>query len=254
MELRIAVLQTDPEWAQPARNLARAGDLVASSGADVALLPEMFATGVCTDPAAVAAPAEGGAILGAMRRWAARCGCVVAGSVAVAAPEGFRNRMYFVEPSGRTTHYDKRHLFSPGGEARGYLPGERRVVVRYRGVRFLLLVCYDLRFPVWSRCRGDYDAILCCASWPASRRDAWRTLLRARAIENQCFVAAANRVGCDPAAHYAGDSALVDFRGRTLAEAGAETCTLTGAFDPAAAGEFREAFPAGRDADEFVLG
>ena len=174
--------------------------------------------------------------------------------VAVAAPEGFRNRMYFVEPSGRTTHYDKRHLFSPGGEARGYLPGERRVVVRYRGVRFLLLVCYDLRFPVWSRCRGDYDAILCCASWPASRRDAWRTLLRARAIENQCFVAAANRVGCDPAAHYAGDSALVDFRGRTLAEAGAEACTLTGAFDPAAAGEFREAFPAGRDADEFVLG
>ena len=139
MELRIAVLQTDPEWAQPARHLARAGDLVASSGADVALLPEMFATGFCTDPAAVAEPAEGGAILGAMRRWAARCGGAVAGSVAVAAPEGFRDRMYFVEPSGRTTHYDKRHLFSPGGEARGYLPGECRVVVRYRGVRFLLL-------------------------------------------------------------------------------------------------------------------
>lgn len=253
MELRIAVLQTDPEWAQPARNLACAGDLVASSGADVALLPEMFATGFCTDPAAVAEPAEGGAILGSMRRWAARCGCAVAGSVAVAAPEGFRNRMYFVEPSGRTTHYDKRHLFSPGGEARGYLPGERRVVVRYRGVRFLLLVCYDLRFPVWSRCRGDYDAILCCASWPASRRDAWRTLLRARAIENQCYVVGVNRTGDDPWNHYAGDSAVVDFKGTPLCEADASEGVFTAQLDREALDRFRTKFPAWRDADDFLL-
>ena len=120
-------------------------------------------------------------------------------------------------------------------------------------MRFLLAVCYDLRFPVWLRCRNDYDAILCCASWPASRRDAWCTLLRARAIENQCYVAAANRIGSDPAAHYAGDSVLLDFRGRTLAEAGAEECLIRAGFDPSAVGAFRGEFPAWRDADDFEL-
>ena len=127
------------------------------------------------------------------------------------------------------------------------------VIIKYGGVRFLLLVCYDLRFPVWSRCRGDYDAILCCASWPAPRREVWRTLLRARAIENQCYAAGANRVGDDPAARYAGDSALVDFKGRTMAEAGGGERILTGVFDTEALAAFREKFPAWRDADEFVL-
>ena len=126
-------------------------------------------------------------------------------------------------------------------------------MVECGGVRFLLLVCYDLRFPVWSRCRGDYDAILCCASWPAPRREVWRTLLRARAIENQCYAAGANRVGDDPAARYAGDSALVDFKGRTMAEAGGGERILTGVFDTGALAAFREKFPAWRDADEFVL-
>ena len=126
-------------------------------------------------------------------------------------------------------------------------------MVEYGGVRFLLLVCYDLRFPVWSRCRGDYDAILCCASWPAPRREVWRTLLRARAIENQCYAAGVNRVGDDPAARYAGDSALVDFKGRTMVEAGGGERILTGVFDTGALAAFREKFPAWRDADEFVL-
>ena len=132
--------------------------------------------------------------------------------------------MYFVKPSGEFIGYDKRHLFAPGGEARQYTPGDSRAVVEYGGVRFLLLVCYDLRFPVWSRCRGDYDAILCCASWPAPRREVWRTLLRARAIEN-----------------------------RTMAEAGGGERILTGVFDTEALAAFREKFPAWRDADEFVL-
>lgn len=161
--------------------------------------------------------------------------------------------MYFVKPSGEFIGYDKRHLFAPGGEARQYTPGDSRAVVEYGGVRFLLLVCYDLRFPVWSRCRGDYDAILCCASWPAPRREVWRTLLRARAIENQCYAAGVNRVGDDPAARYAGDSALVDFKGRTMVEAGGGERILTGVFDTGALAAFREKFPAWRDADEFVL-
>lgn len=252
MDLRIALCQYDIAWEQPARNLARLEPMIAAADADVVLLPELFATGFTLDPAGVP-EGDDGAVVMALRRWAAQYGKALAGSVAVAEGGRFFNRMYFVKPSGECVHYDKRHLFTPGGEARNYAPGSCRTVVGYGGVRFLLLVCYDLRFPVWSRCRGDYDAILCCASWPASRREVWRTLLRARAIENQCYVAGVNRVGDDPSAHYAGDSALVDFKGRTMAEADDGEQLLTGAFDPDALAAFREKFPAWRDADDFRI-
>ena len=155
--------------------------------------------------------------------------------------------------AGETAWYDKRHLFRPGGEARDYTPGDRRVIVEYMGFRFLLLVCYDLRFPVWSRNRGDYDAILCSASWADDRREVWRTLLRARAIENQCYLAGVNRVGTDPDASSAGDSALIDFAGRTLADAGDRERTLIAEFDSEAQAAFKEKFPAWMDADDFEL-
>lgn len=252
MTLRIALCQCGIEWEQPARNLARLEPLVAAAEADVVVLPEMFATGFTLDPRGVA-EGPGGSVVEAMRRWAAQYGKAVAGSVAVAEDGRFYNRMYFMKPSGECMRYDKRHLFAPGGEARNYTPGDCRTVVEYRGFRFLLLVCYDLRFPVWSRCRGDYDAILCGASWPESRQEVWRTLLRARAIENQCYAAGVNRVGDDPSAHYAGDSALIDFKGRTLAEAGDEEQILMGVFDAGALEAFREKFPAWRDADDFWI-
>lgn len=249
---RVALLQTDVAWCRPEQNLEHLEPQIAAIDADLVVLPEMFATGFATDPAAAAEPLDG-PIAAAMRRWAGRYGKAVTGSVSVRDGAGCRNRMYFATPDGDCTWYDKHHLFTPGGEADGYTPGRERRVVTFCGMRFLLLVCYDLRFPVWIRNRNDYDAILCCASWPASRRDVWRTLLRARAIENQCYVAGVNRVGSDPAAHYAGDSALIDFRGRTLAEAGDGEQRLTADFDPAALGSFRAKFPVWRDADEFHL-
>lgn len=249
---RIALLQTDVAWCRPEQNLAHLEPQIAAVDADLVVLPEMFATGFATDSAAAAEPAEG-LVSTTLRRWAGCYGKAVAGSVAVREDDGCYNRMYFVTPDGDRAWYDKHHLFTPGGEADGYTPGEDRRVVTFRGMRFLLLVCYDLRFPVWIRNRGDYDAILCCASWPASRRDVWRTLLRARAIENQCYVAGVNRVGHDPAAHYAGDSVLIDFRGRTLSEAGDGEQTLTAAFDLEALATFRAKFPVWRDADEFHL-
>ena len=144
MELRIALCQCDIAWEQPARNLARLEPMVAAAEADVVLLPELFATGFTLDPAGVAEGA-GGAVVTALRRWTARYGKAVAGSVAVAENGRFYNRMYFVKPSGEFIGYDKRHLFAPGGEARQYTPGDSRAVVEYGGVRFLLLVCYDLR-------------------------------------------------------------------------------------------------------------
>lgn len=252
MNLRVALCQTEAAWRDPAGNLRRAEALVARADADLVLLPELFATGFDVSVSASAA-SVGGSVADAMRDWAVRYGRAVAGSVAVATAEGFRNRMYFVRPSGEAEWYDKRHLFRPGGEAAAYAPGTERRVVRYRGWRLLLLVCYDLRFPVWSRCRGDYDAIVCCAAWPAPRREAWRTLVRARAIENQCYVAAVNRAGTDPGIDYAGDSALVDFCGGTMAEAGPGERTLVADFDRAALDAFRARFPAWMDADSFRL-
>lgn len=252
MKLKVAICQVDMEWENASRNLQRLEPIVAAAAADVVVLPEMFATGFKLRPAVVAEPADGHVVT-AMRQWAARYGKAIVGSVVIAEQGGFHNRMFFVKPTEEVAWYDKRHLFRPGGEARDYTPGTRRVVVEYMGWRFLLLVCYDLRFPVWSRNRGDYDAILCSASWADDRREVWRTLLRARAIENQCYVAGVNRVGTDPDAHYAGDSALIDFKGTTLADAGDGERTLIATFDDAAQAVFKEKFPAWMDADDFEL-
>lgn len=253
MKTDVAICQTDLDSCGDAcANLERLESVVAAAAGDVAVLPELFATGFGRRPDSVAETMEG-PVATAMKRWARQYGKAVAGSVAVAAGGEFRNRMMFVEPSGRTTCYDKHHLFSPAGEQRWFARGDSRTVVEYGGVRYLLAVCYDLRFPVWCRCRGDYDAIICSASWDGRRRDAWRLLLRARAVENQCFVIGVNRCGCDGAARYDGDSAVIDFAGRTLTELGAGEGSAAATIDLAAMREFRESFAVWRDADDFEL-
>ena len=124
-----------------------------------------------------------------MKKMAEKTDAAICGSLAVRLNDGtYANRMYFIYPNGKTNSYSKRHLFSPGGEDRSYKAGKERCIVKFRGVRFLLQICYDLRFPVWSRNQGDYDAIIYVANWPAPRHDVWTTLLRARALENQCYV------------------------------------------------------------------
>lgn len=240
------------EWEHTSRNLARFEPAVAEAKADIVVLPEMFATGFKLRPAVVAEPMDG-EVVTTMLRWAREYRKAVVGSAVISEGGLFRNRQFFVEPSGKMTWYDKHHLFRPGGEARDYEPGQRRVIVEYMGLRFLLLVCYDLRFPVWSRNRGDYDAIIYSASWADDRREVWSTLLRARAIENQCYVIGVNRVGRDPDAEYAGDSAIIDFKGRTLVDAGCSEGTLTATLDTEQMAAFREKFPAWIDADNFEL-
>ncbi len=252
MRLKIAICQTDIEWENTARNLELLQPIVEAADGDLVLLPEMFATGFKLSPQCVAEPSDG-LIVTTLKRWAKQYNKAIVGSVVIAEGVKYRNRMYFFKPSGEVEYYDKRHLFRPGGEARHYTAGDKRVVVEWRGVRFLLVVCYDLRFPVWLRNRGDYDVILCSASWAQSRREVWRTLLRARAIENQCYMAGANRVGIDPEAHYSGDSALIDPRGNTLSDADSRVCTLTGVLDIDAQNAFRASFPAWEDADDFVI-
>ena len=252
--IRISIVQTDIVWEDKQENLRLLHKKLQSlcGTTEIVVLPEMFSTGFSMQSKTLAEPNSGETIT-TLKLWARQFQIAICGSY-IATDNGlFYNRAFVLTPEGEEFYYDKRHLFAPGGEARQYTPGDSRAVVEYGGVRFLLLVCYDLRFPVWSRCRGDYDAILCCASWPAPRREVWRTLLRARAIENQCYAAGVNRVGDDPAARYAGDSALVDFKGRTMVEAGGGERILTGVFDTGALAAFREKFPAWRDADEFVL-
>ncbi|MBQ8308166.1 MAG: amidohydrolase [Alistipes sp.] len=253
MYMKVAVCQYDMQWESAEANLPVVEELIAKADADLVLLPEMFSTGFKLRASCVAEPMEGPTIA-AMRGWAEKYQKAVVGSIVIVDEEGkFRNRMLFVKPSGEMTWYDKRHLFRPGGEGRDYTPGKERVIVEYMGVRFLLLICYDLRFPVWSRNRGDYDAILYCASWAADRREPWKILLRARAVENQAYVFGVNRVGDDPASHYAGDSQIIDFRGRILKEVADEEAILVAEIDLKAQERFRDAFPAWQDRDEFTI-
>ena len=151
------------------------------------------------------------------------------------------------------TTYDKRHLFSYGHEDQFFTPGTQRTIVEYQGVRILLEICYDLRFPVWSRNRKDYDMIIYVANWPTSRMSVWNTLLRARAIENQCFVAGVNRVGHDPVCDYSGGSMLIDAYGKVVADCGTEQpCCKCAEIDMERLLAFRKKFPVLDDADILV--
>ena len=252
MKCRVAVCQYDMEWKNIPSNLTRAEGLIARAESDCIVLPEMFATGFSTEPTTIAEPMDG-PIVEWMRYEAARYGCAIMGTAIIEEKGLFFNRALFVKPSGEVIHSDKRHLFSIGGEAEHLTAGTERVIVEWCGLRWLLLTCYDLRFPVWSRNRGDYEVALYPASWPASRRDAWQTLLRARAIENEAYVIGANRTGSDPTTMYVGDSAIIGFRGETIAQLEAEEGVITADLDPNELGHFREKFPVFRDSDEFQL-
>lgn len=256
--MKLCLLQTDIIWNAPGDNIAAAdGQFVAHPGADLYVLPEMWCTGFQTEPDAATATA-GRRALDWMATTSAALGTAIAGSVPLAAADGTFTNTLVVAQHGHTVTYDKRHLFTYGGENRHYSPGQRRVVVEVCGWRILLQVCYDLRFPVFARSQGgDYDILLYVANWPASRRTVWDVLLRARAIENQCYAIGVNRVGTDPTCTYDGGTTLISPRGQLLATAtdgaaGAICHELT-ADDRAALRRFRQKFPVLADADRFTL-
>ena len=196
-----------------------------------------------------------------IRGQAALLGAVVTGSVQLRTDAGVFNRMLWATPEGGLHHYDKRHLFRMADEHLRYHSGRERLIVELKGWRICPQVCYDLRFPIWSRNRHDretgkfdYDLLLFVANWPAARRYAWSTLLRARAIENLSYCVGVNRVGVDGnTIAYAGDSAVLDFLGQPLAELGAQEQILTVTLDPGLLKAHRERFPAWMDADDFTL-
>lgn len=253
--MKVLMLQTDIAWEAPEANRHHITELVYDSeSADLIILPEMFTTGFTMSPSTLAEQ-DGVLSLKWMLALARERGAAIAGSLAVGDGGRYYNRFYFVRPDGTYDVYDKRHLFGYAGEEREYTAGTGRMVAEYKGVRILLQICYDLRFPVFSRNRGDFDMIVYVASWPASRIAAWDTLLRARAIENACYVAGVNRVGSDPGTAYDGHSVLLDFKGAPLAAArtaGEEA--VSGYIDMPRLAAFREKFPVHRDADKFTLG
>ena len=252
--MKINLIQTDIVWGDPQANCEHLDKMLAGAEpADLYVLPEMFSTGFATLPNATVEhePSVG---LAWMQRKARELNAAIAGSIALSVGEKCANRFYFVRPDGTYEQYDKRHLFGYGGEGERFQAGGERVVVEYKGVRFLLAVCYDLRFPVWLRSRDDYDVMLLVASWPDVRRFAWDTLSRARAIENACYVAAVNRVGTDPACTYNGGTAWIGPYGETLAQAeDGQEGVICGEIDLERIAEYHAKFPVLSDADRFEL-
>ena len=251
--MHLTILQHDIEWCRPQANLTHLDRLTARlPHTDLLLLPEMFATGLNNEARDIAAAAPD--ILCWMKERARTMDAAVVGSMAVEADGRFYNRLHFVEPDGTVTTYDKRHLFAYGGEARQFSAGYERVIVSFRGIRFLLQVCYDMRYPIWARNRADYDCILYSSNWPISRETAWSILPRARAIENQCYVAAANRIGTDQQCEYYGRSAIINPYGEVMASCPDKTEWAASALiDNEFLGHYNSKFPLLDDADSFTI-
>ena len=254
-DLTLALIQTELVWHDPAANRARLEPLLAqASGVDLIVLPEMFSTGFSMESARLAEEEDG-----PTSRWlqqqARQLEAVVTGSLIIRAADGsYSNRLLWARPDGSLAHYDKRHLFRMAGEDRHFSAGEQQALFELNGWRIRPLICYDLRFPVWSRDAVGTDLLLYTANWPAARRAHWNRLLPARAIENQCYVAAVNRVGRDgKGLDYAGDSQVLDFQGETLLDCAGHDGVQRISLDPRTLADYRQHFPAWRDADTFAL-
>ncbi len=255
-ELRVTLVQAPLVWEDAAANRAAFAALLAplAGSTDLVILPEMFTTGFSMEPARLAQPEE--VTRGWLREMARMLDCAVTGSIVTGDGGAHYNRLVWEDSTGGSAAYDKRHLFRMGNEQRHYHPGRAPLLVEWRGFRVAPLICYDLRFPVWSRRRSgyDYDLLVYVANWPEARRHAWRTLLPARAIENQAYVAAVNRVGADgKGVRHAGDSVVHDFLGQPLLELGDAARVATVALPLRPLRDFRERFPAHLDADAFTL-
>lgn len=225
-ELKITLVQTDNHWENIELNLQKLSQKLSGlqETTDLLLLPELFSTGFTMSGENVSEPMDG---LGVswMKDWAKRLDCLVAGSLLIKEGDKLYNRFIAAFPSGEIKYADKRHLFSFAGEHEVFEQGKERITFEYRGFKICPLICYDLRFPVWSRNTENFDLLLYVANWPDARMLAWDTLLQARGIENLCYVAAVNRVGRDQnGLNYVGHSRVIDAMGENLLsfEEGAE--------------------------------
>lgn len=262
-DLRISLVQGDTRWHDPAGNRAHYAALLAplAGTTDLVVLPETFTSGFSNAAISQAEDMRGATVAWIVEQ-AVQLGAAVTGSVQLREGDAVYNRLLFATPDGDLQQYDKRHLFRYGGEHERYAAGHERLSVEWKGWRINPQVCYDLRFPVFCRNRFDveragqldFDLQIFVANWPSARAYAWKTLLRARAIENLCFVAAVNRVGVDGNdLHYAGDSAVIDYLGQPQVEVREVEQVVTTTLSAQALAAHRARFPAMLDADRFEL-
>lgn len=257
-DLRISMIQSHIIWEDREENLAYYGELLrrVSGRTDLAVLPETFTTGLTMNVERMADTMDGKTIP-TVKQWAAKYNMAVAGSFIARDGDSFFNRAFLITPDGGQHYYDKRHLFRMANEDKKFTAGKERMIVNYKGWNICLQVCYDLRFPVWSRnVENQYDLLIYMANWPEKRKKAWKSLLQARAIENMAYVCGVNRVGVDGNGfQFRGDSLIYSPIGKKLADAGkreeiTRTCTLC----KADLVSLREKFPAWKDADIFNIG
>lgn len=254
--LKVTIIQPDIIWKNARENLARYSDMLSghSGTTDLVLLPEMFPTGFCIEPKGISETMDGDSVRW-MKRTAESLKCAVTGSLIIRENRRYFNRAVFIDQYENMTWYDKRHLFSMAGEEAKFNAGLKRLIVPLNGWRICFQICYDLRFPVWSRNQDDYDVLVYLASWPAARSDVWNALLKARAIENQSYVIGVNRIGTDGnGISYIGESMVIHPKGIITGEfqrATEEIKTFTLSLDEI--NEFREKFPVWKDRDEFTV-
>lgn len=257
--LRVALIEDSIEWGDKYANLEQLGRNIknVSDETDLVVLPELFTTGFIVDEQARdLAERNTGDTIRYLKDLARYYNVAIAGSFLASTASQLYNRAFFIEPNDDETFYDKRHLFTMSGEQKIYNPGvTHSPIVRFRGMNLKLIVCYDLRFPVFCRnVNNAYDVLLVVANWPKVRLNAWKILLQARAIENECYVCGVNRCGTDPSGlEYAlGGSMIIDFKGKIIGERSTSPI-IEADLSPADLARFREKFPAWQDADSFVL-
>lgn len=253
--LRVTLVQTDLSWESPRENLLSIEAKIAplTGQTDIVVLPEMFTTGFTMSPEHLAEPPKG-PTFGWMLRQAVKLQAAITGSVIIKEDNCYYNRLIWVNPDGNFYTYDKRHLFTLAKEHLHYSPGSRPLLIDYMGWKIFPLICYDLRFPVWSRNTTDYDILLYTANWPNSRRHHWLALLKARAIENQAYTIGVNRVGIDGNNNtYDGDSCVFDYSGRTLIHLGLVEQVATTVLDWELLHAFRQKFAFLDDRDSFTV-
>ena len=219
--MKIALIQTELFWENPLENRKYFEQKInsISDNVDLIVLPELFTSGFTMNPNKVAETMSGETIQ-LLKSLAKTKNCAITGSLVIQENEKFYNRMVFIFPDNNIEFYDKKHLFTLAGENKVYQSGNVKKIIEFRDFRFCLQICYDLRFPVFSRNNNDYDALIYVANWPKTRIDAWNILLKARAVENMSFVIGVNRIGTDDNnLEYSGESKIIDYLGNNLIDA-----------------------------------
>jgi len=254
-KIRISLVQADLKWEDKKANLERFDHTLSeiSSCTDVIVLPEMFTTGFTMKPQGLAEPVMGNTMQW-MKEKAAQKNAVIAGSLIIDEKGNYFNRLIWMKPDGSFNYYNKRHLFTLSGEQEHYTRGTERKVFEWKGWRFFAQICYDMRFPVFNRYRGDYDCLLFVANWPVIRIDAWEPLAISRAIENQAWLVAVNRVGYDKnGIYHNGCSMAVNPFGKVVAETRDIETVMQVELDPEIMLKARNKLPFIHDKDDFEL-